>query len=76
MEGTMKTNMGTADRVIRILAAGLMAYLWWSGRVTGALGIALLVFAGIFLVTSFVGFCALYTLIGLSTKKEPPAAGA
>jgi len=68
--------MGSADRVIRILAAILMAYLWWSGKVGGALGVALLVFAIVFVVTSFVGFCPLYTLIGLSTKKDTPAAGA
>ena len=72
----MKMNMGMADRGIRILVAILMGYLYFSGRVAGALGIALVVFAAIFVLTSLVGFCPLYTLIGLSTKKGTPTAGA
>lgn len=63
-------NMGIADRVIRILAAIIFVYLYFSGTVTGILGILLLVFGIIFVITSFVSFCPLYTPFKFSTKKE------
>lgn len=69
----MKKNMGTADQVIRTLTAIVIALLYYYDAITGTLGIVLLVLAGVFLLTSFVGFCPLYTLFGLSTcdiKKE------
>lgn len=64
--------MGGADRIIRILVAGILAYLYFSGTVTGTLGIVLLVLGGVFVLTSLVGFCPLYTLVGLNTcgRKE------
>ncbi len=63
-------NMGIADRIIRILAAIIFAYLYFSGTVTGVLGILLLAFGIIFVITSFVSFCPLYTPFKFSTKKE------
>ncbi|MFN4315438.1 MAG: DUF2892 domain-containing protein [Chitinophagaceae bacterium] len=67
----MKKNMGNADRIIRILIAAVLAGLYFGGVVSGTLGIVLLVVAGVFLLTSFVGFCPLYTLVGLNTCKAP-----
>ena len=63
----MKKNMGTADRVTRILLAVVMSVLYFTNTITGIFGIVLLVLAGVFLITSLVGFCPLYTLIGLNT---------
>ena len=63
----MKKNMGTADRLIRILVAVLFAVLYFTNTVTGVLGIVLLVLGGVFLLTSLISFCPLYTLIGLNT---------
>lgn len=63
----MKKNMGIADRVIRILLALVAVILYLMNITTGTLGIILLVFAGIFLLTSFVSFCPLYTIFGFST---------
>jgi hypothetical protein len=63
----MKKNMGIADRVIRLIVAALIAVLYFTGTVTGTLGITLLVLGGIFVVTSLVGFCPLYILFGIST---------
>lgn len=69
----MKHNMGTVDRIVRILLAVVMAVLYFSGLVTGIAGIVLLVLAGIFLLTSVVSFCPLYTLFGMNTcpTKKP-----
>jgi hypothetical protein len=63
----MKKNMGTADRVIRILAAIVMAILYFTHVVTGTFGLVLLVLAIVFVLTSLVSFCPLYTLFGIKT---------
>lgn len=66
----MKKNMGSADRIIRITAAIVFAVLYFTGTVTGAFGIVLIVLGGIFVVTSLIGFCPLYSLFGISTCKK------
>lgn len=66
----MTKNMGTADRTIRILAALVIAYLWYTGRIGGTLGTILLVVAVAFVVTSFMSWCPAYLPFGLSTRKK------
>ena len=63
----MKKNMGNADRIIRITSAIVFGILYFTGTITGALGIILLIFGAVFLLTSFVGFCPLYALLGMNT---------
>jgi hypothetical protein len=63
----MKKNMGTTDKTIRLVLAVLFAVLYFTGVVKGTLGIILLVLAGVFIVTSLLGFCPLYTPFGWST---------
>ncbi len=66
----MKKNMGTIDITIRILVAVLVAVLFFTKVITGVLGIVLLVFAGIFILTSIIGFCPLYMPFKINTKKK------
>lgn len=66
----MKTNMGSADRSIRVLIAIAVAILYFTGTIQGTLGLVLLLFAVVFLLTSVMGFCPLYTLFGLNTCKR------
>jgi uncharacterized membrane protein YtjA (UPF0391 family) len=63
----MKKNMGTTDRIIRTIIAVIAAYLYFGGIVTGTLGIVLVVVAAVFLLTSLVSFCPLYSIVGLNT---------
>lgn len=63
----MKRNMSNTDRIIRVLIAGLFAYLYFSGIVAGTLGLVLVILAGVFVLTSLVSFCPIYTIFGLST---------
>ncbi|MBL0132673.1 MAG: DUF2892 domain-containing protein [Chitinophagaceae bacterium] len=63
----MKKNMGSADRIIRLLLAAVFAYLYFGGVVTGTLGIVLVVLGGVFALTSLISFCPLYTLVGMNT---------
>lgn len=61
--------MGSADRIIRIIIALIVGFLFFNGNISGTLGIVLLVLATIFVITSFVGFCGLYTIFGIQTCK-------
>ncbi len=65
----MTVNMGQADRFIRPVIAIVLIALYFTGTVSGTLGIIALVVAGIFLLTSVVGMCPLYSLFGISTCK-------
>jgi len=65
----MKKNMGTVDKAIRIIVASIIGILFFTKVITGTLGIVLLVLAVVFLITSLVSFCPLYTLVGCNTCK-------
>ena len=66
----MKANMGKTDKIIRILAAIIIAGLYIENQITGIAAILLLILAGIFVLTSFMSFCPLYLPFGISTRKK------
>lgn len=66
----MKKNMGSADKLIRVLIAVVIAVLYYLGKIEGTLAIVLMAFAIIFLLTSLVSFCPLYTIFGINTCKK------
>lgn len=66
----MKKNMGTIDKTIRIIIAVVIAGLYFTDVISGTLGIVLLVFAGVFVLTSLISFCPLYVPFGLNTNKK------
>lgn len=59
--------MGTADKIIRLIVAAVLAFLFYNGTITGTLGIVAVVVAAVFALTSLVSFCPLYTLLGINT---------
>lgn len=63
----MKANMGTTDRIVRVIVAAVIAGLFFSNVISGTLGYILLALAGVFVLTSVVSFCPLYAPFGLST---------
>lgn len=65
----MKKNMGTADRLIRLIVAAVILGLSFTHVITGMLATILVVLAAIFALTSMVSFCPLYTLVGINTCK-------
>ena len=67
----MKKNMGTVDRVVRVLAALVVGWLIFNGTISGILAIVLGIFAVVFLLTSLIGSCPAYLPFGLSTCKTP-----
>jgi len=65
----MKKNMGSADRIVRLILAAIFAVLYFTNTVSGTLGIILLVLGGVFVLTSLISFCPLYAPFGFSTCK-------
>jgi hypothetical protein len=63
----MNKNMGNLDKTLRILLAVVFAVLYFTNTVTGTIGLLLVVLAGVFVVTSLVSFCPLYTIFGINT---------
>ena len=66
----MKKNMGTIDRIIRILLAIVVIVLYLNGSITGVASIILGILAFVFIVTSLIGFCPLYAACKISTIKK------
>jgi hypothetical protein len=66
----MKQNMGSTDRIIRVLFAVVVGVLYLTNSISGTVAIILGLFAIIFLATSAMGFCPLYVPFKLSTKKK------
>jgi len=66
----MKANMGTIDKAIRILIAVIIVILYFTNQLSGITAIVLLIFAGVFILTSFMSFCPMYLPFGISTKKK------
>lgn len=59
--------MGSADRIIRLVIAAVLAFLFYNGTISGTLGIIAVVAAAVFALTSLVSFCPLYPLLGINT---------
>lgn len=66
----MKQNMGTLDKVLRLVVAVVVAILYFTGTISGQIALGLGVLAAIFVLTSLIGFCPLYLPFGLNTKEK------
>lgn len=63
----MTKNMGNIDRLVRLVIVVVVAALYFTGQIGGVLAAVLGVLSLVFLVTSLVGSCPLYSLFGIST---------
>jgi len=66
----MKKNMGSTDRIFRVLIALLVVILYFTNIITGTMAFVLLTLSGIFVLTSLVSFCPLYLPFGIRTCKK------
>ena len=66
----MKKNMGSTDKIIRILVAVVIGVLYYKEIISGTTALVLGIFAVIFVLTSLISFCPLYTVFGFSTCKK------
>ncbi len=69
----MKANMGSIDRVIRVIIAAVIGVLIFTGTIAGTVMIILAILAIIFLLTSIISFCPLYFPFKISTKRNADA---
>lgn len=66
----MKKNIGSTDKIIRIILAVIVVVLYFTNTISGTLALVLGAFAIILLITSFINFCPLYLPFGISTRKK------
>ena len=66
----MKKNIGTPDKIVRVIIAIVIAALYFTNTISGTLGIVLLIVGAVFLLTTFVGFCPLYAPFKISTRSK------
>ena len=70
----MKGNESGSDRVIRIILGIILIILGWFVLGNNTLGVILDIIGIILIITGITGFCLLYTLFGMSTRKKEPSA--
>lgn len=66
----MKKNLGSADRVIRVILAAIVVTLYFTNTISGTVALILLALAAVFVLTSLISFCPLYLPFGLSTLRK------
>ncbi len=62
--------MATLDRTIRLIVVAVIAALYFTHRISGTLALVLEIVAVVFLLSSLIGWCPVYTALGFSTKKD------
>ena len=65
----MKKNMAVGDRLIRLVLAVVMIFLFFSNEYTLAFNAVLLTVSGIFILTAFSSRCPLYILLHIDTRQ-------
>jgi len=63
----MKKNVGTFDAIVRFIIAVGIGVLIYREIITGTLAILLGIVAVALLITGLVGWCGIYTLLGIRT---------
>lgn len=61
--------MGSADKRIRLIIAAVIAVLYFMGLIKGTIAVVFLVAGIILALTSLIGFCPIYKLVGINTYK-------
>jgi hypothetical protein len=69
----MKKNLGLIDRVVRVAFAVAVLVLYLAGQLSTAAAIVLGVIAVVLVVTSVVGMCPIYALLGISSRGKKAA---
>ena len=61
-------NVGTIDRVVRVIAGLGLAAALVAGAISGPLASVVGLVAAVLVVTGAIGFCPLYALFRISTR--------
>ena len=63
----MGKNVGNFDRIARIVVAIALAVLAYRGTLEGGMATGGYIVAAVLLVTSIIGFCPAYRVMGMNT---------
>jgi hypothetical protein len=63
----MKKNVGSTDKIIRLLIAAVIAILILTGILTNIVAIIFGIIGAAMIITSFISFCGLYSIFGWNT---------
>lgn len=66
----MKKNLDTTAKILGLIIAAIVAALYFTGTISGTLGIVLLVLASVLFTTSLINSCLIYTPIGIGTISQ------
>lgn len=66
----MKSNLGTTDKIIRVLVFLTAVLLYFLDVTSGTLGILLIAIGAVLLLTSLLNYCPMYAILGISTKRK------
>ena len=66
----MKKNLGTVDRIVRVLIFATISVLFLLGKIEGVLGYVLLIVSTVLLITAFINFCPIYRVFNISSRKK------
>lgn len=64
------SNLAAWDRILRVFVGLTMLGLGWSDLVDGVWAIALVVFAWVPLLTGVLGWCPIYSILGINTLRR------
>jgi hypothetical protein len=70
----MKKNIGSPDKVVRILFAVVVLGLYLANVISGTLALVLGIVGIVLFMTALVGTCPIYLALKLTTKKSQTAA--
>jgi len=65
----MKKNVGSIDKVVRLIIAVIAVYVAYKGIVASPWDYVLYAVAGIMVITSLMGSCPLFSIFGINSCK-------
>ena len=65
----MKNNVGSIDKIIRIIIAIVAFYFAYTGKVENPWNYMLYAVSAIMVLTAILGTCPLFTIFGINTCK-------
>jgi ABC-type uncharacterized transport system permease subunit len=65
----MKKNVGSIDKIVRLVIAVIAVYVAYKGMVASPWDYVLYAVAAIMVITSLMGSCPLFSIFGINTCK-------
>ncbi len=65
----MKKNVGSLDKIIRIVIAVVAFYYAYSGGIASPWNFVLYAVGAIMILTALLGTCPIFSILGMSTNK-------